>query len=439
MSKRARCFFLLTLAIGGASLFVRCASAPAPALPRDRFPLDPREGIAGPFDPSVEVGWNALAAGNAARARTEFARATAGPSLRAARIGMIEALVLERHPTQALELCGGALADGKPTVALLTSCGEARARAGEPVEAYELYERAAARSPDRVGLAQRTDDLRAEATDSVFAAARRATFEGNREEARTQTSRALAWNPGSASVLARAAEVECDAGDRDRALQYYREALALGGLDSLATQNAGDLALEAGDYAMAVFAFEGLAARDPQMRERADAARLAFRIDNWPDAERQAARARRITRSGAALITTWMFPEVRDARIRSGVVAADVLQRRDSRAMMRAVALGLLDVDPETHRARPDGALGRAAAAQMMLRLAAILGSPGWASGCLTGAADPGRSSQDAIRLATRCGLLSESGGQFVSGAEFTRGLDRLRSLLTSGEAANRD
>lgn len=364
---------------------------------------------------------------------------TAGPSLRVATIGTIEVFVLESRAAQAIEVCTGALESGKPTVPLLTACGEAQARSGAPVDAFELYERAVERAPGRAGLAQRAQELRADATDAVLAAAGREAAEGHGEEARKEAARALAWNPGSAAVLARAAEVECDAGDRDRALQYYREALALGGLEPAAEQRAGDLALEAGDYATAVFVFDGLAVHDPRMRERAEAARLAFRIDNWPDAERQAARARRVTRSGAAQITWWMFPEVRDARVRSAVVATDVLERRDSRAMMRAIALGLLDVDAETHRARPDAALTRAAAAQMMLRLAAILGSPGWAAGCLSGAADPARTSLETIRLATRCGLLSESTTQFVGGAEFTRGLDRLRSLLLSGEAANRD
>lgn len=439
MSKRPPFSFPFTLAILAVCWLGRCASAPAPSAPRDRFPLDPREGLAGPFDEPVEEGWRALSSANAARARVEFARVTAGPSLRAAQIGTIEALVLERRAAAAVELCAGALAEPKPTVPLLTACGEARARAGEPVEAFELYERAVARAPDRAGLAQRSEELRADATDFVLAAATRAAGEGHREQARADAVQALSWNPGSATVLARAAEVECDAGDRDRALQYYREALSIGGLDARAEEKAGELALESGDYAMAVFLFDGLAANDPRLREKAAAARLAFRIDNWPDAERQAARARRLTRSGAASITCWMFPEVRDAKVRSGVVATDVLERRDSRSMMRVIALGLLDVDPETHRARPDAPLGRGAAAQLMLRLAVVLGSPGWASGCLAGAAEPARGFPEAIRLATRCGLLSESGGQYVSGAEFTRGLDRLRSLLPSGEAASRD
>jgi hypothetical protein len=103
--------------------------------------------------------------------------------------------------------------------------------------------------------------------------------------------------------------------------------------------------------------------------------------------------------------------------------------------MMRAIALGLLNVDAETHRARPDAALGRGAAAQMILRLVSVLGKPPASPECLSAANEAARSGFDAIRLATRCGLLSESGGAFVGGPEMTRGLDRLRSAF--GEAAS--
>ncbi len=197
--------------------------------------------------------------------------------------------------------------------------------------------------------------------------------------------------------------------------------------------------LETGDLAMAVTVFDSLAARNPTLRERAAEARLAFRVDNWPDAERQAARARRSTRAGAALLTSWMFPELREVEVRSGVVAGDVLERRDSRLMIRAVALGLLDVDPETHRARPDAPLSRAAAAQLLLRLPVVLGKTAGAAGCQSPGGDTMRTGAEAIRLAARCGLLSESGGPYVSGPELTRGLDRLRSTFTLGEATRRD
>ncbi len=235
-------------------------------------------------------------------------------------------------------------------------------------------------------------------------------------------------------MLVRAAGVECAAGEKERALQYDREALALGGLDADERESTGRLALELGDDAMAVSVFDALAAEDARFSEQAAEARLAFRIANWPEAERQAARAKRLTRGAAASLVWWMFPEIREARVSGSAVATDVLERRDSRAMMRAVALGLLGVDGETHRARPDAPLGRAAAAQLLLRLAGVLRASEAGPVCLQGSPGPWRGPADAIRLAAGCGLLSESGGAFVSGPELTRALDRLRSLLPAGE-----
>jgi len=107
--------------------------------------------------------------------------------------------------------------------------------------------------------------------------------------------------------------------------------------------------------------------------------------------------------------------------------------------MIRAVSLGLLDVDPDTHRARPDAPLTRAAAARLLVRLAATLGSPRARPECLKDAGSLRAAGTDAIRVASRCELLSESGGSAVGGAELTRGLDRLRSLFPAGEVAGRD
>jgi len=419
--------------------FSRCASAPAPPAPRDRFPLDPRGGLTGPFDPSIERGWRALEAGDPAGAHREFASASGEDSRRAAAIGSIESLVGLNRAREAEALCAGELELPQSTVPLLTACGEAAWLAGDEIAAFERYDRAAERSPGRAGIANRTEELRARATDVTLAAALRDAQEGRRAEARVQLAKALAWNPASGPVLARAAEVECAAGEKESALRDYRDALALGGIDQEVELRAGDLALETGDFAMAVMVFDSLAARNPSLKDRAAEARLAFRVDNWPDAERLAARSRRLTRAGSALLVSWMFPELREGRIQTGVIAGDVLERRDRSVLMRAVALGLLDVDPETHRARPDAVLSRGAAAQLLLRLAQVLARPGSPTGCLAGSAEAAKSGADAIRLAARCGLLSESGGTSMSGPEMTRGLDRLRSTYAVGEAARRD
>ncbi len=420
----------------------RCATAPS--LVRDAFPLDPREGLAGPFDVAVARGWRALVEGDTAAAEREFQRArgarTSPGSVQAGAIGWIETLVLSKRSAEAIAPCEELLGAEKATAALLSACGEARARTADPIGALELYEQAAALPPNRPALAARAEELRVPAADALLDEAATDAAAGRRGEARLQIARALAWTGRSAASLVRAGEIECEAGERGDAFALYREAMALGPVDPAVAERAGDLAFELSDWGAAVSIFDGLAARYPQYAGRAAEARLAFRIANWPDAERQAARARRLTRSGAALLVWWVFPEVREARIETaGIVATDVLERKDGRVMMRAIAMGLLDVDPGTHRVRPDAPLTRAAAARMMLLLAARLARSGPVPVCFQGAPGPGKGGLESIRVAARCELLSESGGSAVGGAEFTRGLDRLRSLFPAGEAMNRD
>jgi hypothetical protein len=166
------------------------------------------------------------------------------------------------------------------------------------------------------------------------------------------------------------------------------------------------------------------------------AARLAFRISNWPPAERETARSERLTRAGAATLVWWMFPEIREAKVASSVIASDVVSRRDSRAVMRAVSLGLLDVDRDTHRARPDAGLNRRAAARMLLLLRNVV-QRGKPPDCLEGSAESGRSGAEAIRAAVACGFLEGEEGTWVGGQEFTRGLDRVR-VETTGKGVKR-
>ena len=417
------------------ALTLRCASNPPPDVARVAFPLDPRGDLAGPFDESVERGWRALSANDPRTAVRAFAEPAAGRMSRAAAIGEVEALVMMDHADDALSRCDALLSDGEATTPLLTACGEAQARAQRPVRAWELYARAAERSPGLAPVAARAAELRDAAVAGMLAEAEAHALAGRREEARRETARALAVAPRTSALLVRAGDVSCALGDRDEALDSYREALAAGGVAPDTQARIGAVALESGDPGTAVTIFERLAAEDPRFRDRAAEARLEFRISNWPDAERQAARARRLTRAGAASLVWWMFPEVREARVTTSVVATDLLERRDSRAMMRAVSLGLLEVDPDTHRARPDAPLTRAAAARLLVRLGGTLGSPRSRPECLR---DPGARS-DAIRVAARCELLSESGSSAVGGAELTRGLDRLRSLFPAAEVAGRD
>jgi tetratricopeptide (TPR) repeat protein len=395
----------------------------------DSFPLDPREDLAPPFPDGVESGWRALAAGDAAAAEQEFLRARGARPYLAAEIGLIESRVLLGRTDEALASCREALAGGPITVALLVACGEARARAGQVFEAHELYARAAAREPGRAGLKARTRELEKEAIESLARTAAAGAKDQNFAEARRRVESAIAVNPGDAGLHALAGEIELSAGQSDRAFERYREAHRLDPKNVPVQEQLAELALDR-DPALAVEVLDALARHDDRYRDRANAARLAFRVSNWPAPEREAAQSERLTRAEAAALVWWMFPEIREAKVKSSVIATDVVSRKDSRAVTRAVSLGLLDVDPDTHRARPDTALTRRGAARLTLRLLRIL-NPGARPECLEESADSGRSGAEAVNAAVKCGLLDESEATWVGGREFTRGLDRVRVLAT--------
>lgn len=397
---------------------------------RDAFPLDPREELPGPFSAGVERGWEALSQGDALRALAEFSAARSdSKGSRAAGIGLIEAQVSAGRAGEAAEACAEALDAADATVPLLVACGEVAAAEGKPRDGWVLYRRALARTSSRRGLQARADALRKTAADGLTAGARAAGEAGRPEDARRMIDEAVDLTPESAERRAVAAEVALSGGDRQRALERYREAVEIDPADTAITLKAGDLALEEGEYGLAVALFDGLSRKDPAFAPRADEARLAFRAANWPELEREAARSQKVTRAGAASLVWWMAPEVREAVVTSSVIASDAVSRRDSRALTRALALGLLETDRETHRSNPDGVLTGAAAARLLVRLLAILEPRAGQIPCWNGAGRPPKSGSEAAQVARGCGLIDGRDSAAVSGPAFVRAVDRVRAL----------
>ena len=417
------------------SLLLPSCSSTAPTRGSDRFPLDPRDGLTGPFSSSVEKGWAALLEGDAARAEAAFEAARSEKPRLAADIGRVEAIVLDGRPKAAVPLCDELLPTGDPTRTLLVACGEARARSGDPAGGYALYRRALARASDQPGLKTRAEELRTAARDQLIAEARAAAGAKKWKEARSEIGRALEIAPESPAVQAAAGDVERAAGEKEKAFRRYREAIDLGGKDPELAEKAADLALDLGDLAIAASLFDELAKGDARFAARAEEARLSFRVANWPAPEHEAARAPRLTRAGAATLVWWMYPEIREARVANGVIASDAVGRKDSRAVTRSVALGLLDVDRETHRVNPDAHLTAVAAARLLLRLLVVVTPVNRDVPCLPESRRPPRAAAEAVEAARNCDLLPETESPGVSGPVFTRALDRIRALAsTSGE-----
>jgi len=413
-----------------------CATAPnAPEAPakRDRFPLDPREEITGAVGQSVASGWLALLNNDPRTAARDFEEARREGDGVAAQIGWIESAVLLGRFDEAAEACVESLSGGEATVPLLVACGEASGRGGKPVEGHRLYRRALARTGGaRPGLKARAEELRIAGRDAMAAQAKVALEEKRLAEARERIAVAIDLAPDQSGLRVLAGEIEEAGGESEAAFRRYREAFEMDPRNSAVAEKVGDLAVKQGDPALAVSVFDELARSDPKYRPRAEEARLAFRVANWPAPEREAAGSPRLTRGSAAVLVWWMFPEVREARVSSAVIASDAVSRKDTRAFARAVALGLLEVDRETHRGNPDGTLTRPAAARLLLRLAGVL-YPKEGPPCLgEGGPRAVRSSAEAIAAAEACGLLEEGETSPPTGPELTRALDRIRALGAS-------
>jgi tetratricopeptide (TPR) repeat protein len=252
-------------------------------------------------------------------------------------------------------------------------------------------------------------------------------------EARERMAEAMLVAPESVPLRVQAGEMEEAAGENERAFRHYRQAYEMDPSDVSVAEHAGNLALDIGEHGFAVTVFDALAKKEPRFKPKAEEARLAFRVANWPEAERETARGQRLTRAAAAALVWWMFPEVREARVTSGIIASDAVSRRDTRAFSRAVGLGLLEVDRETHRGSPDGTLTLAAGSRMLLRLVALLRPSGVA--CLPKGSRP--SASEAIHAAEECGFWREGETGPPTGPAFTRALDRVRALVSETGESN--
>ena len=283
-------------------LVQRCATAPPPG-PRDHFPLDPREGLQGPFDDSIGAGWQALLAGDPARAEREFGR-VARRSLGSRPPGSGRSRPW--WPPGARATPSEPARPRRPTRVRRCPCSwraaRSEARAGSPVEAYELYARAAAEGgPARPGLFARAQKLLDRRDRS------RARRGGARSRERAATKRLGpasrgCW-PGTPAPLRSSLGRPTSSAPRVRrngpSSTTGRRWRSGASASRTGSGRAGSPSKSATTLSPCRSSTPS-PPRTPDLRKQAAQARLAFRIANWPEAERQTARSRRLTRSGAA-------------------------------------------------------------------------------------------------------------------------------------------
>lgn len=400
------------------------------ALPPARLPsylLDPRIGLPGPFPEGVADGWAKMETRRFAEALRSFGSAKGS----AAAIGKVQALLELGRLPEAREGCGAAFAQGVETAPILAACGETAARTENWSDAYDLFEAALLHAPGNAGLAERKQSTAGKAVRSLVEKARR-ELKTQAAEARADAERALAIAPGDLDALVIAGKAAAAAGDRETAFDRLYAAWKRAPDDAAVGEEAGELALAVGRGDAAYEIFSALAKSDPRFRARAEESQEDFVISNWPAPERAVAGAARLTRAGAMTLLWRLFPQIRTAPAAGPApVASDILSRKDQRILSRGLQLGLISVDPSTHRARPDAFLSRSEAARILLRAGALAGAPG-AAPCVS-REDGGRGPAAA---AAACGLLPHRRSPTVSGREFRRAIAFLQQPRPGGRTS---
>jgi hypothetical protein len=190
---------------------------------------------------------------------------------------------------------------------------------------------------------------------------------------------------------------------------------------------AAEAAARAGRWADAADLYEGIAATDPSFASKAEDARIEFKVQNLPEAARQAAESTRVTRAQLASLLWWTSPEVRDAPVPPGVeIAVDVVDRPDRVALVRAIGLGFFSVSPETHQVGASVPLSRREMGLLLRRVAILAGRGRIPGGCLS-------AEVPSAAALSECGILHDTPSREVTGREALRALEKAARLGREG------
>jgi tetratricopeptide (TPR) repeat protein len=111
-----------------------------------------------------------------------------------------------------------------------------------------------------------------------------------------------------------------------------------------------------GRYQEAIVRYDRLArrTREPRYAQRLDQIKEEWSMANMPSHYRAALESPAITRADLAVLLYWTVPSIRFARnLGSPMIAVDLEDVGGREEMIRAIAIGLYDVDPVTRRVGP--------------------------------------------------------------------------------------
>lgn len=373
--------FLAAIAVA----VVACAPPPPPVVfpPQGdaRFLVDPRTGWTAATSPSVdrafEAAWRYVMAADytTARQRLKTLREKSGEyppaSLAEAAIAIHEARMED-----ARAIASRLAAQYPDYTAANIYLAEIDLAENELRSAYDRY-RAIAAMPDAPAtVAERVGELQTRVFDQLFGAATRA---GDAEAVRLLRE-ALTINPAATAARVLLAERLVAQQRYDDARRELDPLLSGAEAERSEVQEAlAEIDVGKGRYQQAINRYERLTRRDSEGRfaRRLQEIKEKFAQENMPPQYSRALEAESITRADLAVLLYWKLTAIRFAQdVPAPPIAIDVSEVPGRDELIRAIALGIFQVDPITRRVNPFTPVTTASLARTAARVLAIRGAP---------------------------------------------------------------
>jgi tetratricopeptide (TPR) repeat protein len=348
----------ILLLLAAAMLAASCAptQAPPPAVTpqgEDRFLIDPRTGSA-PADPQTdrkfESAWRFVLAGDESEARRRLdeirrgnpayapaALAEAVLDIRAGRFDAARAIV-QKIDTPAARVYEAEIA----------------LREHDTRRAYDLYRTIAAQPNAPPTANERVAELENTLFEETFASAQAAT---DGAQAIALLREALTFRPTAVEPRILLARRLVEQRGFDEARRELDPLLSSGEVDRAEVQELlAEIDVGRGRYQEAIVRYERLArrAKEPRYEQRLEQIKQEWSMANMPAQYRAALESPAITRADLAVLLYWSVPSIRFARnLGTPPIAVDIEDVAGREEMVRALAVGVFDVDPVTRRVSP--------------------------------------------------------------------------------------
>ncbi len=428
-------------------LLYSCATTEAPApdarpvVRDDPYLLDPGSsypltGAAGPAQ-RVEEAYDALRLGADLDDTAAVADAVLSEDVgfHPAAVLLAQVEYLRRDDVAAIELLQPVTGELPGYTAAQLLLGRAAERSGEVPAAFVAFSQISAMHDLAAG---RAEELRPRAIEAVFNRLREEIERGRLEDAEIHHGWLAEWATDSREALEGTRLVAVERGDPETELAAVRGlADQTGELDY--RQREAELEVQIGDLRSGLEKLEALSREYPDhlhLAELLEQAEFLWRLQLLPEEVQDIGSKVEIDRADVSTLLYWLIPRVRYSRISNPPIAADILDHPRRDVILRALSLGLMEVDETLHRFEPAAPASRVAVLQALL---ALLDSSPRRLSCLgdAEALELDRSWGSRCRFAARCRLIAETAdcrpAASISGAETLELFRRTLNLLGSG------